>query len=432
MLPVFLIEPAASVKRRNHADVLLHAKMQVQPGLQDIKAKLKKLREDSVCCQISGVDAVMEKLSLLPDIKVVLARDADQAVQAIEAVSDGPMIAVNKSSVITKELVPSLTAESFDVVETYGDEQQVCRNRFRHPWQLPQLWNAASFESVAVSGQLSAFRKAHTEKHGSKNFTALLGVSALSAEEGAVFFLQHSGNIRKIYEQARQVVLVAGLDKIVKNSDDALFQIKCMTAFGLEPLLLGIRENDGKPSRLDALPYGVFSEKTKKRICIILFDNGRSKLLQSPYRELLHCISCRACARDCAASRLMEKPGHWSPKEYAYFLASGKSPFEVFCLQCKTCQSNCPLDIDLPGMIFDAQKKSGHGGLYPLNEAWFGKMGTLEKWGSHAPAIFNSLANARPIRWVAEKTFDINKEISFPNVSRSTFAKWFHSNEPEP
>ncbi len=259
-----------------------------------------------------------------------------------------------------------------------------------------------------------------------------MGVSALSAQEGAVLFLQHSGNIRKVFEQARQIILVAGLDKIVTDLHDALFQIQCMAAFGLEPLLPGFHGKQDKSEKIDALPFAVSLEQTGKKIYLVLFDNGRSRLREGRYKDLLHCIGCRACTRDCAASRLMEKPGQWSPKEYVHLLVLGKSPFENFCLQCKTCRGNCPLDIDLPGMILDAQREFGHDRADPVNDALLGKMATLEKWGSRAPAIFNTLANARPIRWVAEKAFDINKDIRFPDVSRSTFAKWFHSGEPKP
>jgi L-lactate utilization protein LutB len=431
MLPVFLVEPDSSIKKRNHADVLLHAKTQVHAGLQGIKDSLKKLRDDSVSCQKQLVDTIMEKLFLFSDVKVVFARDADHAAQTIAEISEGPMIAVNKSSVISKEIVPSLTAKGFDVVETYGDELKIRQRRFKNPWQLPQIGPEISFRSVAVSARLGALREANIEKCGSKNFTGLLGVSVLSAEEGAAFFLQHSGNIRKIYEQARQVILVAGLDKIVRNSDDAIFQTKCMAAFGLEPLLMGIRENEGGASRLDALPYLISPEESEKKVTLILFDNGRSELLHSRYRELLYCIGCRACTRDCTGSRLMENSGQSSPKEYAHFLALGKSPFEMFCLQCRTCMLNCPLGIDLPGMILDAKSKSGFTRLHPVSDLWLAKTATMEKWGSHAPAVFNFFANAKPVRWIAEKSLDINKEIPFPQMSRSTFAKWFHTDESE-
>ncbi len=164
MLPVFLVEPDSSMKRRNHADVLLHAKIRGKPGLQDMKDRLKKLRENSTCCNLPGAETLMEKLSLLPDVKVFFARDADQAVGAIEEISNGPVIAVNKSSVISKEIVPSLTGKGFEVIETYGGEFKMIEGRFRHSWQLPQLWNATSFESVGVSGRLGALRRASIEK----------------------------------------------------------------------------------------------------------------------------------------------------------------------------------------------------------------------------------------------------------------------------
>ena len=42
------------------------------------------------------------------------------------------------------------------------------------------------------------------------------------------------------FEQAREIILVAGLDKIVRDMDDAIFQAKCMAIFGSETLPLSI------------------------------------------------------------------------------------------------------------------------------------------------------------------------------------------------
>ena len=82
----------------------------------------------------------------------------------------------------------------------------------------------------------------------------MLGISAACAQDGSVFFVQHSANISQTLEQAAQVVLVVALEKVVKSREDAVLQTKCMGAFGLEAMLLNLRQRQDDGVTLDSLP----------------------------------------------------------------------------------------------------------------------------------------------------------------------------------
>jgi L-lactate dehydrogenase complex protein LldF len=431
MFSVFLVEPASTERRRSNSDLLLDARRPAPPSREEIKRRIKALRSDSVDHLDTLVQGLTRKLASSPGVEVTFARDAEQAVRKVREISGGGAIAVNKSSVVAKELVPGLRAAGLPVLETYYDEWKSFENRFLHPWQLPASRSRPNRASVAITGQFRTIREPSVRTKGSKELTGLLGVNALSAEEGSALILQHSGNIRKVMEQARHLILVAGLDKIVRSLEDALFQTRCMATYGLEPLLMSLRPAEEERTTIDALPFAVPPEETDRHVHLILLDNGRSEILRGRYRELLHCIGCRACTRGCAGCRLTATAGQWSPKEYTQFLVLGRSPFQEFCLQCKTCRTHCPLDIDLPGMILDARAGLASRRPRPLADAVLAKAGTLEKYGSPLSGVANAMAGVRPVRWLAEKVLDVSSKRQLPKLRRKTFAKWYRSGKPE-
>jgi L-lactate utilization protein LutB len=283
------------------------------------------------------------------------------------------------------------------------------------------------FDSFDQSVDLAALREASLRKQGSKDFTGLLGVNAISAEDGAVLLLQHMHNVSEIFTQANKLILVASLDKIVENLDAALFQTMCMAIFGWETLPLSLHGGTINKDTINTLPFVISPEQTARGIHLIVFDNGRSQLLHNRYKELLACIDCRACIKNCPAFPFFEDGATWSPKEYIYFFATGKSPSLDLCLQCKRCQADCPLDIDLPSMILDARIEATAKRRRPLCDSFLSSYETISKWGSSAPLLANAAIGNRLMRWLEEKTLGISKERRLPRFRHTTLAEWFRS-----
>ena len=72
-------------------------------------------------------------------------------------------------------------------------------------------------------------------------------------------------------------MLVVGLDKVVKTREDAALQTKCMGLFGLEAMLLNLRQREDGGPTFDSLPPAV--KAPDQRWHVILLDNGRSRML---------------------------------------------------------------------------------------------------------------------------------------------------------
>jgi L-lactate utilization protein LutB len=430
MLPVLLIEPVSFGKRRHFAGILREPRTQLQPSLEDVERRLREVRSYTLDHLDVLADQLKATLAGRSEVEVTFAADPAQVVRMVREASGGTnRVAVNKSSVVNKELVPTLISSGFQIVESYYDELKPFENRFGGYWDLPQVTFESLSESFARPVDLMALRRSSIQEKGAKDFVGLLGVNAISASDGAILFLQHSCNISQVLEQARKVILVAGLEKIVRNLDDALFQTKCMALFGFDTLALDMHGRSSDKPTIESLPFNVPPPQAVKKIHLILLDNGRNQMLRSRYKELLACIGCRACARTCPAYQFLVEGTRWSPREYVYFLGKNPAMEQRLCLQCKTCEINCPLGIDLPGMILDAKAELMLKRHHPLADRVLANAEIAERWGSHAPWLANPLMESRVLRWLGEKTLGISKERRLPRVQRRTFAKWFRSEE---
>ena len=372
MLPVLLMEPVSYGKRRRYSEILMEPKRWLQPTLEDVKQRLKEIRNHSLTHLDTLVTQLTASLAALPEVEMTFAQDAGQAVETIRGIARGAKIAINKSAVISNELMRPLVASGYHIIESYYDELKLFDHQSSEYWQLPTMTFESRFQSFERPVDLTALRSNSIQKYGTKDFIGLLGVNAISAEEGTVLMLQHMHNISKVFEQAKEIILVAGLDKVVKNLEDAIFQTKCMAIFGSEALPLTLRSRTKQESIIDEMPFEIPLEQILSKIHLILLDNDRTSLLQSQFKDFFLCIDCGSCTASCPA-HLSAKP--LSPKElisnfkkylpqvgpellegnaeafpaHANEALSGGAITEDeiwACTTCRACQEVCPVKLE--------------------------------------------------------------------------------------
>jgi len=427
MSSVLLMEPASSDKRRHLSDILTGQQRLERFSLAETKNRLKEIRDYSTTHSDILLDQLIARRPHSSDIEVTLAADVSEALQAIRTISEGTRIAVGKSAVVAKELVPALTASGFDVIDTYYDQFKSSESIHDSPNAIPRTNLHYVSESFFCSGDLNRLRLEKARDRGSKAITGLLGVNAVSAQEGSIVLLQHMHNIGEILDEAKELIFVVGIDKLVRSAEDAMFQAKCMAMFGWEALLPISVDKAQYGESLADMPFEVPPEETSKKIHIIVFDNGRKKILKSRYRDLMTCIGCRACVNNCPASSFFEGGGGMSPKEYLFFFLTGANPSLDLCLQCRSCQIRCPLDIDIPGMILEARSETITRRRRPLSDSFFSHFETMAKMGSSLPFLPGMAARSRFLRMLGEKIIGLSREREIPKLQRTTFEKWFRS-----
>jgi Fe-S oxidoreductase len=372
MLPVLLMEPVSYGKRRRYSEILRDPEQWPQPTLEEVKQKLKKIRNHSLTHLGTLITQLIASLAAHHEVEMTFAQDAGQAVEMIKEIAQGTKIAVNKSAVIRNELMRPLIDSGNHVIESYYEEFKPTDHQSGEYSQSPTMTFESRFQSFRRPVDLNVLRSNSIQKYGIKNFTGLLGVNAISAEEGRVLVLQHMSNISKVFEQAREIILVAGLGKIVKSFDDAIFQTKCMAIFGSEALSLTLRNRTKQESIIDQMPFEIPLEQIQSKIHLILLDNDRTSLSQSQFKDYFFCIDCGSCTASCPAY-LSGKP--LSPKELIlnfkkYLPQVGPELLEGYaevfpthvdeaplegtiteneiwaCTTCRACQEICPVQLE--------------------------------------------------------------------------------------
>src|SRR5205814_3190832 len=110
---------------------------------------------------------------------------------------------------------------------------------------------------------------------------------------------------------------------------------------------------------------------------LALLDNGRSRILATPYRESLQCIRCGACLNACPVYRRIG--GHAYGVVYSGPIGSILTPLYDSVRNnpqlphasslCGACQAACPVRINIPHMLIglrELQHEHHHGGFESL------------------------------------------------------------------
>jgi L-lactate utilization protein LutB len=432
MMDILLMEPSSINKRRRISDKLRGQEQAPSLSLDEIIAKLKGIRQDTAEFMDEHCKTLMMNLSRHNNVKVVYADTAGKAAAEIKQINDGRQIAVNKSSVVNNEIVPELLKSNLSIIETYYDEFKPSDNQLNEYLKLPDLDIDTVFNTFQITSHPDVSRKENISKTGSKDFTGLLGLNAISANDGSISLFQHMGNIGSIFEQARKIIFVVGLDKIVRDREEAVFQTRCMAAFGWKAILKA-QQFDRQPKTqlsIRDMPYDVSPPETDPEIHLIILDNGRKRLRNGRYKDLLNCIGCRACMKDCPVSSFFNVSnyylsGKWNPKEYISYYVQEKNSSLDICLQCKTCEMNCPLDIDIPDMILEARADAMKSGKVPLIYSLLSNFGDIAKLSTKTPTFANALSKNTFLRHCGEKFAGVSSKRNMPEFQNPTFEKWF-------
>jgi L-lactate dehydrogenase complex protein LldF len=426
MPSIFLLEPHVTYKQRHLSDKLLQRKHSSSFSIDDVKTSIRSSRNRTQTRLIVYAKELVHRLSKRTCGKVILAQDAQKAAEIVKEISRGTPIAVGKSAVVAKEVKPALQEMGLNVVDTYFSQFKTFENRFNKPWQLPELDYATILDMFRRKENIGIRRNRHINDHGCKDFTGVLGVNAAAADDGTVILLQHMRNISNIFDEAKRVILVIALDKIVESAEDAMLMTQSMALFGCRMLPLAVRGEDSDETGFSDSILKITNERSAEEIHFILIDNGRTGLVNTEYQDLLACIGCRACMVCPSIPRQPNTPG-WSPKEYLFYYLIGKNPTLEHCLQCQSCRTACPLEIDLPGMILQARSKSHGRSVEKVQKQILSNLPTFAKLGSHLSNLTNTLSKIPILRKVGDRVLDISKDRVLPEIGSTTLEKWYRN-----
>lgn len=431
-MQICIMQPEIAEKQKYTAKALCKGgrrrpkEISSRTGIVDVKKQLKKIRRDAAQEAVSLAQELRKELNRkYPDIKILQALDGAEAVNYISNISSGiNVISINNSSVVNQELLPGLRNKGFNVVNSYLDEFHTETKKIRDYWDLPGMDKKNLMGTFDVAIKMQEIFQNGQEEIDAKTYIAVLGANAVSVEESQIFFLQHFSNISRDLEEAQKVIIVIGIDKILKTMEDADFQCKCMGIFGMENILLGIQPNNDKRQSIKDMELQ--RAKGVKELHIIFLDNGRSRLLGSKYEDLFLCIGCRACNKHCPIRHSFTNGNYiWTPRNYLTQFLSKKSESVNVCLHCEACRMECPLDIDLPALMWEAKMDHLPEHRISFYHKLLGRPELLAKMGSLFAPIANACVKMKIFRIPMEFLTGIDRKTILPEFHCSTFKKWF-------
>jgi L-lactate dehydrogenase complex protein LldF len=178
--------------------------------------------------------------------------------------------------------------------------------------------------------------------------TADVGVSGVNfaiAETGGFCIVTNEGNGRMITTLPPVHIALMGMERLVRNLDDLA-------------LMLSLLARSATTQKLSVYTQLIHQPLDQQQRHIVILDNGRSRLRNSPLKESLYCIRCGACLNACPVFR--ELGGHAYNSVYpgpigsvisAGLFGSEFVPLAQASSLCGACKEACPVDIDLPNML---------------------------------------------------------------------------------
>jgi len=306
------------------------------------------------------------------------AADAAEARQIVVAIARQANCkhAVKSKSMTSEEvhLNPALEAAGIEVTETdFGEfiiqlagerpshlvapavhhtRESVARILSKHVGeQLPD-----DPKSLALTGRRLLRDKFHAADLG------ISGANFAVAETGTICLVTNEGNGRLTTTWPRVHIALMGMEKVIPRLEDLPVFLKLLaraatgqTLSIYTTLITGAR----RAGELDG----------PEEFHLVILDNGRSKVLATPFRESLQCIRCGACLNACPVYRRIG--GHAYGGVYSGPIGSILTPlYDSVALNphlphasslCGACQSVCPVRINIPHMLIGLRELQHHG-----------------------------------------------------------------------
>ena len=187
----------------------------------------------------------------------------------------------------------------------------------------------------------------------------ITGANAITAQ-GEIVLIENEGNISLVSRLPEIHIVIAGREKLVPSLQEANQLIEAMCLWGTgqsQPVYTSIITGPSKTADIENKL--IVGAQGPKEVHLILLDNGRSKLIDHGFGELLHCLNCGACLNFCPVFNAI---GNRYGETYLGSRGVVQTAFAngpvtarkancFACTLCQACQRNCPVEIDLPGLM---------------------------------------------------------------------------------
>ena len=454
-----LADPTLQLALDNNAERRNAARRTVYQTLPEDLQAMRQKAHDVRAKVIANLDRYLEEFIANAQRNGFIVHRAKTAAEAVQIVlqiardHQAKRIAKSKSMISEEiELNPALQQAGLEVIETDLGEY-IVQLRQEHPAHIitpavhltRQQVGELFHEKLAIPLTDDVPSLTATARRVLREIflTADVGLSGVNfgvAENGLICLVTNEGNGRMVTTLPPVHIALMGIERLVPNLDDLALMLYLLprSATGQKltvyTSLIRAPGSDGEGSRERHL---------------VLLDNGRLGLKDSPLQEALYCIRCGACFNACPVFR--EIGGH------GYIGASGRhTPYggpigsilspALFGTSefghlarasslCGACREACPVDIDLPKLLLRVRAGQLH--AEPQNQharsnaPWYLQLGIrIFALVATSPSLF---ALAQQIAGLTSRLFSPDRDwLSLPAFTGWGYSKDFPKPAPKP
>lgn len=177
------------------------------------------------------------------------------------------------------------------------------------------------------------------------------GVNFAIAETGRLVLVENEGNNRLSTTAPDVHIALMGIEKLLPRESDL-------------PLFLQLLAGSATGQPLTSYVHLISGPRRDERdgpseVHLVLLDNGRRRILDGPYRDILRCIRCGACLNVCPVYR--QASGHAYGHVYSGPVGAVLAPamegidklgaLAKASTLCGACEEVCPVRIPIPHML---------------------------------------------------------------------------------
>jgi L-lactate dehydrogenase complex protein LldF len=190
----------------------------------------------------------------------------------------------------------------------------------------------------------------------------ITGANFAVAETGSIVLVTNEGNGRLTTTCPRVHIALMGIEKVIPRLADLPVFLKLLARAATGQTLSVYTTIITGPRRPDELDG-------PEEFHLVLLDNGRSRILATPFRESLQCIRCGACLNACPVYRRIG--GHAYGGVYSGPIGSILTPLydsvddnpdlPHASSLCGACLAACPVKINIPHMLIGLRELQHRG-----------------------------------------------------------------------
>jgi L-lactate dehydrogenase complex protein LldF len=183
------------------------------------------------------------------------------------------------------------------------------------------------------------------------------GANFAVADTGSLVLFTNEGNGRMVTTIPKLHIAVISLEKVIPSLNDLATFTRLLPRSATGQQLSSYVSIITGPRKPD-------EQTGAEELHIIILDNGRSEIVNGPFREILKCIRCSACMNVCPVYRVIGGHAYGStyPGPMGIVLTNALEGIDKAChladasTLCGACGDVCPVKVPLPRLLSEIRE----------------------------------------------------------------------------